>query len=51
MNHEKSPPLAGGDLGEGDQSGVMAPSPQPSPVKGEGERVNINVYFGVYLVI
>jgi len=45
----QSPPLAGGDWGEGETKGAMTPSPsprgvvkhtpqgKPSPVKGEGE--------------
>ncbi|MBI4412130.1 MAG: hypothetical protein HY541_06580 [Deltaproteobacteria bacterium] len=32
-----SPPLRGGDQGEGDTR--VSPSPQPSPLKGEGDRL------------
>jgi hypothetical protein len=43
---KNSPPLAGGDEGEGDKKGDHAPLPQPSPIKGEGDLVRVNVYFG-----
>jgi hypothetical protein len=42
---KNSPPLAGGDEGEGDKNGDNAPSPQPSPLKGEGGVKRINVFF------
>jgi len=33
-----SPPLVGGDRGEGDLQFSFSPLPEPFPVKGEGER-------------
>ena len=39
MNLRNSPPLVGGDRGEGDSSINMSPLPQPSPVKGEGQEL------------
>ena len=44
-NPKNSPPLVGGDQGEGDKKGDIAPSPQPSPIKGEGKLDLVNVYF------